>query len=34
MSELIDEWIRKADGDYATACREMSADDFLSGKIF
>jgi len=26
MSELIDEWIRKADADYATACREMSAD--------
>ncbi len=23
MSELIDEWIRKADADYATACREM-----------
>ncbi len=27
MSELIDEWIRKADGDYATACRELSADE-------
>lgn len=25
MSEIIDEWIRKAEGDYATACREMSA---------
>lgn len=24
MSELIDEWIHKADGDYATACRELS----------
>jgi len=27
MSELIDEWIRKADADYATACREMLADE-------
>ena len=26
MSEIIDEWIRKADADYATACREMSVD--------
>jgi HEPN domain-containing protein len=26
MSELVDEWILKADADYATACREMSAD--------
>jgi HEPN domain-containing protein len=25
MSELIDEWIRKADADYATASREMLA---------
>lgn len=27
MSELIDEWIRKADADYATARREMLADE-------
>ena len=27
MSGLIDEWIRKADADYATACREMLADE-------
>ncbi|MDD5326532.1 MAG: HEPN domain-containing protein [Phycisphaerae bacterium] len=27
MNEIIDEWIRKADADYATACREMSADE-------
>jgi HEPN domain-containing protein len=24
MNEIINEWIRKADADYATACREMS----------
>lgn len=24
MNKIIDEWIRKADADYATACREMS----------
>ncbi len=27
MNELINEWIHKADADYATACREMSADE-------
>lgn len=27
MSEIIDEWIRKADADYATACREMLVDE-------
>ena len=27
MSEIIDEWIRKADADYATASREMLASE-------
>jgi HEPN domain-containing protein len=27
MSEIINEWIRKADADYATARREMSASE-------
>ncbi len=27
MSEITNEWIRKADADYATACREMAASE-------
>ncbi|MBN1517590.1 HEPN domain-containing protein [Candidatus Sumerlaeota bacterium] len=25
MNEIVEEWIRKAEGDYATACRELAA---------